>query len=306
MSKRALLVGINNFATVTPNLNGCINDTATMRGLLTGQFGFADGEVRVLTDKAATSQGIRDGLSWLLRDYDQDDVRVFHFSSHGSQVADQTGDEWDCFDEVIVPYDHDWDNPFRDDDLRAIFETVPDSVNFTFVADCCHSGTIQKAILPNNLQYTVRGIQPPEAVREAIAQAQIKRDADAKAYLGKALKHLLTTGSPLALANLDVEALAEQMLNKFRRTHYNIVPTDKHVLVAACKDEQTAADAHIDQRDQGACTWALAKAVADRGPTITYAELITAMGTNLRNYGQQPQLVCPERLRNQRLFAPLA
>ncbi len=61
-------------------------------------------------------------------------------------MTDQNNEEWEGFDEVIVPYDHDWDKPFRDDDLRAIFEIFPAEVNFTFIADCCHSGSIQRPL----------------------------------------------------------------------------------------------------------------------------------------------------------------
>ncbi len=104
MSKRALLVGINNFAGGVNPLRGCINDSVEMRGLLTTYFGFQDDDIKVLHDQGATTQGISDGLAWLLSDYDGSDVRVFHFSSHGTQVDDQRDDEWEVLDEVIVPY----------------------------------------------------------------------------------------------------------------------------------------------------------------------------------------------------------
>ena len=120
MSRRALLVGINNFRPGIQGLRGCINDTHEMGGLLREYFGFQEQDIKVLHDADATAQRIREGLGWLLSDYDGDDVRVFHFSSHGTQVDDQGDDEWECLDEVIVTYDHDWDHPFRDDDLRVI------------------------------------------------------------------------------------------------------------------------------------------------------------------------------------------
>ena len=129
-----------------------------MQGLLATYFGFQDEEVRVLHDGDATVQGIHGSLAWLLSEYDADgsDVRVFHFSSHGTQVDDQSEDEWECSDEVIVPYDHDWDNPFRDDNLKDIFAPIPEGVNFTFIADCCHSGTIQRALLNSGVEFTPR------------------------------------------------------------------------------------------------------------------------------------------------------
>ena len=35
----------------------------------------------------------------------QDDIVVFHYSGHGSQMTDLEGDEPDGLDETIVPYD---------------------------------------------------------------------------------------------------------------------------------------------------------------------------------------------------------
>jgi len=89
MSRRALLVGINNFRPGIQGLRGCINDTHEMGGLLREYFGFQEQDIKVLHDADATAQRIRGGLGWLLSDYDGDDVRVFHFSSHGTQVDDQ-------------------------------------------------------------------------------------------------------------------------------------------------------------------------------------------------------------------------
>ena len=106
-------------------------------------------------------------------------MRVFHFSSHGTQVDDQSDEEWECLDEVIVPYDHDWDNPFRDDDLRAIFEKIPEGVAFTFVADCCHSGTIQKGLFDTGIKFLPRydstGRDPRSYRSQGSARCQLRR-----------------------------------------------------------------------------------------------------------------------------------
>jgi hypothetical protein len=176
MSKRALLVGVNKFGPGIPELRGCINDTVEMGRLLQDYFGFQEADIRVRHDGDASAQNIRDGLGWLLSEYDGDgrDVRVFHFSSHGTQVDDQSDDEWECMDEVIVPYDHDWDDPFRDDELRAIFDVIPEGVNFTFIADCCHSGSIQKALVDSSLRFQPRYLTPPPEVADRILAKQEK------------------------------------------------------------------------------------------------------------------------------------
>ena len=54
-------------------------------------------------------------------------------------MPDKDGGEEDKKDEAIVPTDL---NIITDDDLRAIFEKIPEGVKFTMVSDCCHSGSM--------------------------------------------------------------------------------------------------------------------------------------------------------------------
>lgn len=307
MSKRALIVGINNFTRPSWRLRGCVNDTVEMQGLLKAHFGFADDGVKVLNDGDAGYQGIRDGLDWLLSDYagGGKDVRVFHFSSHGTQADDQSGDEWEASDEVIVPYDHDWDNPFRDDDLREIFDGIPEDVNFTFIADCCHSGTIQKALFDNDIEFYPRYLTPPQEISDRIVELKAKRDAEADAWAAAQLAQMLQDVPQDQWAEKMQEYLA-LLRRRFKENKYGVVPTGRHVLLAGCEDRQTAADARIEGEFRGAFTWALSKAVKDANGDLTYDELITRAGANLRDYDQRPQLECPSDMRDLKVFAPLA
>ncbi|MFQ5340094.1 MAG: caspase family protein [Anaerolineae bacterium] len=306
MSRKALLVGINNFTQPSWRLRGCINDTIAMQGALTTYFGFEDQDIRVLHDGDATAQGIRDGLEWLLSGYAGDgrDVRVFHFSSHGTQVDDQSEDEWECLDEVIVPYDHDWSTPFRDDDLRAIFDTIPEGVNFTFIADCCHSGTIQKVLFDVGVEFRPRYLSPPLEVQDRILARQAQRDAEADAWAAAQLAQMLQDIPQDQWAAKMQEYLA-LLRRRFRENKYGVVPVERHVLLAGCEDRQTAADAHIEGEYRGAFTWALSQAIKDANGDLTYDELITRAGANLREYAQRPQLECPSEMRDLKVFGPL-
>lgn len=308
MSKKALIVGINNFTRPSWRLRGCINDTIEMQGLLNTYFGFEDQDIKVLHDGDATGQGVRDGLAWLLSEYDFDgsDVRVFHFSSHGTQVDDQSEhEEWECMDEVIVPYDHDWDNPFRDDHLREIFDPIPEGVNFTFIADCCHSGTIQKALFDADVEFAPRYLTPPREVSDRIAELQAARDAEADAWAAAQLAQMLKGIPPDQWVEKMQEYLA-LLRRRFRENKYGVIPVGRHVLLAACEDRQTAADAHIEGDYRGAFTWALSKAIRDANGDLTYDQLITRAGANLHKYEQKPQLECPPEMRELKAFAPLA
>ena len=143
MARKALLVGLNRYPDPENTLKGCINDVRQVSDLLYSRFGFAaDGSTRLLTDARATTAAIVDRLHWLLDGARPGDVLVFHYSGHGSQVPDRHGDERDDgLDEIICPYDLDWDDPFTDDDLYTIVKDLPAGVNLTVVLDCCHSGT---------------------------------------------------------------------------------------------------------------------------------------------------------------------
>eukprot|EP00192_Tetraselmis_astigmatica_P013015 CAMPEP_0117667162 /NCGR_PEP_ID=MMETSP0804-20121206/10800_1 /TAXON_ID=1074897 /ORGANISM="Tetraselmis astigmatica, Strain CCMP880" /LENGTH=385 /DNA_ID=CAMNT_0005474831 /DNA_START=6 /DNA_END=1160 /DNA_ORIENTATION=- len=138
MTKRALLCGCN-YPGSSAALNGCVNDVNRMEN-----FGFSDADIEVLidTDSSYTSPtggNIRRKLTEKVNVSEPGDVLVFHFSGHGSQVPSRTGQEHDGKDECICPTDM---NVILDDDLRRILTPLKDGVNFTMIADCCHSGTM--------------------------------------------------------------------------------------------------------------------------------------------------------------------
>jgi hypothetical protein len=305
MSKRAFVVGINNFTRAHWALRGCVNDTIEMQGLLKTYFGFQSEDIRVIQDQDATKANIHAGLNWLLSDYDRDgsDVRVFHFSSHGTQVEDQNRDEWERLDEVIVPHDHDWDAPFRDDDLWEHFKDVPENVNFTFVADCCHSGNLQKAAF--DIEFRPRFLNPPIEVDDRIRDLQQERDNDLRAYQASQMAQLMQ-GVPVEQWAAKFEEFLKLTQEQFMKDQFAIVKFQRHVLLAACESRQTAADARIEGEWRGAMTWALSKAIVESNGDLTYSQLIARAGTNLKDYDQKPQLECPDDLNDHKIFAPLA
>ena len=304
MSRRALLVGINNFVRPQWRLRGCANDTAEMQTLLQTYFGFGSEQIRILRDRDATKQGIFNGLAWLLSDYagDGSDIRVFHFSSHGTQVEDQNRDEWEGFDEVIVPFDHDWDAPFRDDDLWEQFKQVPENVNFTFIADCCHSGNMQRAA--PEVEFHPRYLNPTVHVHRRIAEQVARRDDELKTYQALQLASRLQGVPPAEWADKLKELLVVTEA-QFRKEHFDIRAFERQFLLAACEDRQTAADACIEGEWRGALTWALGQAIRQSEGKLTYEDLIGRTGNILGKYDQRPQLECPADLRRHPFLTPL-
>ena len=111
MTKKALLVGINDYAPAGaggPDLRGCVNDVRDMANTLSvlGVVSPAPSTMRILTDTRATRASIISGFKWLTSGAKKGDMLVFHYSGHGSQVVDVSGDEIDRRDEAICPHDY--------------------------------------------------------------------------------------------------------------------------------------------------------------------------------------------------------
>jgi hypothetical protein len=82
-------------------------------------------------------------------------IVIYHQSSHGLQVRDRDGDEYDGMDEAVCTYDTYWDNKenewqhvLTDDEFHTLFSDFPPSVLVLGVFDTCHSGSISRTILP--------------------------------------------------------------------------------------------------------------------------------------------------------------
>ncbi len=84
--KLALLVGINNYGQKY-NLKGCITDVELQKDLLIHRFGFNPQDILTLTDKEATTQGIKTAfVEHLIKQAKPGDVVIFHFSGYGNYV----------------------------------------------------------------------------------------------------------------------------------------------------------------------------------------------------------------------------
>lgn len=188
MAKRALLVGINRYPDPEDALRGCLNDVRQVGDLLHVHFGFGgNGAVRLLTDAHATTAAIVSGLRWLVDEAAPGDVLVFHYSGHGSQVPDRHGDEVDGLDEIICPYDLDWDDPLTDDALYAIVRGLPASVNLTVILDSCHAGTGLRELPSRGGRARSRWLDPPERLRRLLRDDLAMRRFGARAAEGGAI-----------------------------------------------------------------------------------------------------------------------
>ncbi|MFB2879583.1 caspase family protein [Floridanema aerugineum] len=175
----ALLIGINNYASNSQitTLQGCLTDVELQRNLLIYHFGFNPQDILVLTNSQATRQGILTAFEeHLIKQAKPGDVVVFHYSGHGSQVADSDRDFPDGLNSTIVPFDssrpaNNSGGIVQDITGRTLFLLMSalQTENVTFVLDCCHSGGAKRG----NLQVrAIKGGQEFQPSPEEIAYQQ--------------------------------------------------------------------------------------------------------------------------------------
>jgi len=275
MKKQALLVGINDYQGIN-DLQGCINDVTNVRSLLKTFFGFSNNEIRVLTDSRATKKNILTRLEKMVRSAASGDYLIFQFSGHGSQIRDREDDELaDHMDEIICPYDMNWDDGFISDDmLREILRNLKKGVRMEILLDSCHSGTGTRDI------------------SHYATSAELYLEYSKNRYLAPPV-------------DIECRYLGEEDLLKPLRSFQ----TDKeialnHILWAGCRDNQTSADAMIDGNYNGAFSYYFCKHVRESGGIISRADLLFRVKNSLKynKYDQVPQLECKDSLKNGNIF----
>lgn len=267
MAKRALLIGINKYLIAGADLRGCVNDVLDLRTALTEFGGFKKNDITTIVDTAATKKAMMAGIKALVKASKKGDVALLHYSGHGSHVPDDEKhrDETDGRDEILCPTDLNWDDPLRDDWLRETFGGLRDGVHFTVIMDCCHSGTITRAIEPPDVPVKQRFLPSPWDI--------------AAEESGRGLRRKVTSGlrgsSRAARQAKDVVDAA--------------IP---EVLITGCRDTQTSADAFINGRFNGALTFGLVEAIRGARGKLTYRQLHERASAVLkkRKFEQVPQL----------------
>lgn len=263
MSKRrALCVGINEFKNYpSSNLRGCVNDANQMAELLEKWVGFKDADIVKLTDEQATKQKILSNLQKMVEDAKAGKLGylVFSMSSHGTQVPDRNHDEDDGADEAFCPHDlaqagDAWDpaHVILDDELHGLFAQLPSNVLLEVYLDTCHSGDGLRGI-DLLLDRRPRYLPPPSL--DAFLKVRGKRSRD-----------------------LHTKLLEKSLLH--------------HVLWAACRADQTSADAEIGGAWHGAFTYFFCKEMNACKNALSRKQVLAKVRAELKahHYTQVPQL----------------
>jgi hypothetical protein len=261
-SRRALCVGINNFKNYPASaLQGCVNDANDMASLLKDFLGFTAKDITILTDAKATKANIMSNLTKMVADAKAGKLSylVFSLSSHGTQVPDTSGDEPDKADEAFCPHDlaqagNQWDpnHVICDDEFHDLFIQLPETVLLEVYLDTCHSGTGLRAI-DMLLDRKPRYLPPPSLEAFEEVEGRASRGIHRK-LLDKGITH--------------------------------------HILWAACRPDQTSADAQIGGAWHGAFTYYFAKEMRACQNKLARKDVLAKVRADLKSgkYTQTPQL----------------
>lgn len=249
--KKAFLLGINTYPGAP--LSGCVEDVTNAANFLVDEHKVREDDVRLLTDARATKAAIMDRLNWLVQCEPGDQI-YFHYSGHGTQVADRNHNaEVDGLDEVICPVDFAWDPNFyiTDKELVAIFSKIPAGVSFNWCSDSCHSGDLTRDMPAHSSRN--KFISPPADLAWRIRTARNKS--------------IISSRSRGMIGNmLDVG------------------------FISGCRSDQTSADTVINGRPCGAFTYYLLKnlrAMKDKPLKDVTRSIVADLAAN--GYTQQPQ-----------------
>jgi len=265
-SRKALCVGINIFKNYpSATLQGCVNDVDDMTNILKKYLGFSDQEIVRLTNEQATKINIMTNLKSMVSEAKEGKINymVFSLSSHGTQVPDINGDETsDHADEAFCPHDlaqkgNEWDRDhiIVDDELNSLMLQIPSTVLVEVFLDTCHSGTGLKGI-DLLLDRKPRYLPPPSLEAFLKVENRILRGMPTQ-FQDKGLIH--------------------------------------QILWAACRADQTSADASIAGNWHGAFTYYFCKGITDSHNRLSRRELLQKVRTDLHanHFTQIPQLECP-------------
>ena len=154
---RALLIGVDRYKYIRPNLGGCVGDVERVRDLLVGQLATPPRRIIQLTssmqrkEKAPnrpTRENIINSMKRLAAAAKPGEQIYIHYSGHGMRNATTIlpGIESDGRDEAIAPMDSGYSDPasyyILDKELGWLIRLITNTGAFvTVILDCCHSAS---------------------------------------------------------------------------------------------------------------------------------------------------------------------
>lgn len=266
----ALLVGMDNYPKPVRSLQGCVNDITVIEEYLKERCDQQEYQLHLQTlkDDQATRQAVIDGFRKHLIQAHQDDIVLFYYRGHGSQELTPK-EFWqyepDHLDETLVCYDsrteEGWD--VADKELALLIsEVAVNNPHMTIIMDCCHSGS---------------GTRDPMQQTEVRRFPADKRERPLESFVFKQedLNRLLNSNSK-----------PEENPTGWR------MPKGRHVLLAACRDYETAKEYDGDNKHRGGFSYFLMDTLFKANGKLTYRDLFGRTNAIIRSKitDQSPQL----------------
>jgi len=312
LSRRALLVGINQYPREQDRLEGCVNDVFLMSSVLQ-ECGFPPESIRVCLDERATARGITDRLKWLLDDPRPADERVFYYSGHGATIAEYGENlEPDRKTETLVPWDFDWsrERAIVDDQIFAMYSQLPYRTRFAMILDCCHSGGMHR-----QGGARVRGLNPPDDIRHR----ELKWDRVSDMWVSRDFKRLNQrfssqpdtnaaffgadgTSTRIGRASLLRSQSERDYRRLKRRAGTSRIGPYLPLIIEACQEKEFSYEYRHGVTSYGAFTYSLALELRRRR-RVSYQRLVEVTADRLADlgYAQRPQILGPRAVVNARV-----
>eukprot|EP01089_Gocevia_fonbrunei_P018658 TRINITY_DN6374_c0_g1_i1.p1 TRINITY_DN6374_c0_g1~~TRINITY_DN6374_c0_g1_i1.p1 ORF type:complete len:319 (-),score=103.64 TRINITY_DN6374_c0_g1_i1:33-989(-) len=303
MGRKAVLIGIN-YTGTSAQLKGCHNDVKQLKEFLLAHEYPAD-SMRILIDDGGSSlptrQNIMDSIKWLVAGAKSGDILFLHYSGHGGQTKDTSGDEDDGIDEVLYPVDYQTAGFIVDDEVHDLISSVPPGVHVNAILDCCHSGS------GLDLPFTYKSKEKKMTVDEKENKKQKNKDKKAKKK-GKKDKKRDIEGDKKEKKDKKEDKKEDKKDKKDKKEKkpkkekkdkkdkgrgFGDTIKGDIVLISGCMDTQTSSDTSVAGQATGALTHSLVHVLTTSKGAITYEDLLinTRQKINeISRLGQIPQL----------------
>ncbi|MDI9868571.1 caspase family protein [Flectobacillus roseus] len=241
----ALLVGINNYPVGVSPLQGCVNDVEEVNKLLNNSFQRLSPQIVSLTNEQATRQNIIDAFRTHLCQATVNDSVLFYYSGHGSR-ENAPQEFWKEFpthkNETLVCYDSRLAGGFdlADKELAILIsEVAKQNPHIVVCLDCCHAGS---------------------GTRDSIDLVRVKQ--------------VEKEGSRRGLEHYIDGFYSKQ----FQSTGKIDVPQSKHILLAACQENERA---YETSANRGLFTLTLQNCLKDV-QSLSYSDLFNRIAVYVR------------------------
>lgn len=260
----ALLIGIDKYP-IAP-LRGCVNDSRMVESYLRTAVKSDHLQLHSLRDHQATKANIVDGFEKHLAQATENDTIFVHFAGHGSREkaapmfwhlsADKMNEVMVTIDSIVPGIG--LHNPLADKELRWLINNLAQKQphNITVMFDCCHSGSGTRNIGDVLSRFT----NPGQSNLRSIDRYVFSADRD--------------------------------LVEKIKQKDKFEIPSGQHVLMAACRNSQTAKELVVNGQQGGIFTHSVITTLEKYNGRLSYQDVMRIASIKVINTVQQqhPQL----------------